>query len=76
MITKEALIKLVDDLNRIRRVPGQRLEKSAPIGPAGLPSAATNQDGTVEGKYWDDNLTDPGILHGVTGTGNGPIIGG
>ena len=74
-MTKQALINLMQDLNRIRRVPGQRLEASAPTGPKGLPGAASNEDKTVEGKYWDDNLTDPGILHGVVGTGNGPLIG-
>jgi len=68
MITKAAIIQLVDELRQLR-------ERPVPNAPKGLPAAAVNADNTSEGKYWDEWLTDPGILHGVTGTGNGPIIG-
>ena len=68
-MTKEALIQIVDQLRQLRG-------RSAPNAPKGLPRQPQNGDNTIEGKYWDENLTDPGILHGVTGTGNGPLIAG
>lgn len=49
--------------------------KTLPNNPKGLPSRQSNEDYTADGQYRDDGLSDPGILHGVTGTGNGPIIG-
>lgn len=33
-----------------------------------------NGEQTDEGTYRSDDLVDPGIVHGVTGTGGGPII--
>ena len=77
-MNKEALINLRLDVDalRVRKViPGQKVETPEPVGPKDLPVANTNSDNTNEGKYWDEWLSDPGILHGVTGTGNGPIIG-
>jgi len=68
MMTKAALIQIVDQLQQLRKRP-------AAAAPKGLPGAPSNQDTTVDGKFWDENLTDPGIRNGVVGTGNGPIIG-
>jgi hypothetical protein len=50
--------------------------KPVPNHPTGLPSPRSNDnDVTTDGVYRDEGLTDPGIIGGVTGTGNGPIIG-
>ncbi len=46
----------------------------APVGPSGLPSTKRNQDNTIEHHYDGENLTDPGVIDGVTGTGGGAII--
>jgi len=49
--------------------------KPVPNDPSGLPKPPDNADTVVDGQYGEEGTTDPGILHGVTGTGNGPIIG-
>ena len=43
--------------------------------PTGIPRPQTNEDVSQDGKYMEENTTDPGQIGGVTGTGNGPIIG-
>ena len=44
--------------------------------PVGLPRPSDNTDASApDGFYHDDGTFDPGIQHGVTGSGNGPITG-
>jgi hypothetical protein len=54
-----------------------RAQIGQPVNAAvGLPKARDNQDSvSPDGVYHEDGTSDPGIQHGVTGTGNGPIIG-
>jgi len=47
---------------------------AAPEGPKGLPGKPDNRDFSVEHHYDGENLTDPGVIDGVTGTGGGAII--
>jgi hypothetical protein len=57
----------------LKGVRGKTLSQIAV--PTGLPRYQTNEDVSQDGKYMDDGTTDPGQIGGVTGTGNGPIIG-
>lgn len=47
--------------------------EAAPIGPKGLPGSTTNLDTTMDHQY-DEGLSDPGVINGVTATGGGAII--
>lgn len=53
-------------------VPPVKAE-AAPVGPKGLPGSAANVDTTVDHEY-DEGLSDPGVINGVTATGGGAII--
>lgn len=46
--------------------------------PKGLPKQPVNQNSLLseDGIYRDENLSDPGVINGVTGTGDGAFIGG
>ena len=53
----------------IKKLRGMRVD---PL--KGLPPTPKNEDSHDEGAYKDDNLADPGIVNGITGTGRGPYI--
>lgn len=46
----------------------------APVGPSDLPARKPNQNVTTEHHYDGENITDPGVVDGVTGNGEGSII--
>ena len=64
-----------DIQNRVVSMLKQQRGKPIPNSPSGLPKPPDNADTSVDGQYGEEGATDPGVLHGVTGTGNGPIIG-
>lgn len=55
----------------LRRTRGKTISND----PTGLPKQPDNDNKTPDGQYEDDGTSDPGVQHGVTGTGIGPIIG-
>jgi hypothetical protein len=61
-------LKIAAALNQMKR-------KVRDDEPKGLPEMSSNDNQTPDGAYEQEKLTDPGILHPVTGTGSGPIIG-
>jgi hypothetical protein len=67
-MTKSQHTNVVSLLKQLRGKP-------VPNHPAGIPTPRLNSDDTIDGTFRDEGLTDPGIVGGVTGNGNGPIIG-
>lgn len=77
-MSQEQNPKIKDTVEMLRRMlhagsePAK--EDTKPKGPEGLPSTTPNQNSTVDHHYDGENLTDPGVINGVTATGGGAII--
>lgn len=70
-----------DELHNIkdatmRQISRRKRQPSPSNAVKGLPRGMRNQDNTIEGIFNGENLVDPGVVGGVTGTGDGAYIGG
>jgi len=70
-MTNDAMHKIARGIRALRGKP----MPTKPVGPSGLPSPRFNADNVVDGAYNNEGTVSVPIQNGVTGTGDGAVIG-